>query len=151
MLGMSDDVIPTTGDEFYKKLMSGVTKSEYLGQEKVGEVLCHHCRFIQEDFDWDIWIEVGKRPLVHKVVPDLAKQLAGAGVQFQDAKINYTVAFTDWNVAPKFTDADFKFTPPAGAEKVESMFESARSRRIRCWGRQRRRSRPRTWTATRST
>ena len=124
MLGGSDGLIPTANDDFYKKIMSGVTKSLYLGQEKVGEVMCHHCRFIQEDFDWDIWIEVGKQPLVHKVVPDLAKQLAGAGAQFQGANISYNVTFTDWNVAPKFTDADFQFTPPIGAEQVDSMFES---------------------------
>ncbi len=129
MLGMSGVVIPTSGDEFYRALMDGVIKSEYLGQEKVGdlktgEVLCHHCRFIQEEFDWDIWIEVGNRPLVHKVQPDLTKQLAGAGGQFDGVTLSYIVTLSDWNVAPKFTAADFSFTPPADAQKVESIMEA---------------------------
>jgi peroxiredoxin len=129
MLGMSGVVIPTSGEEFFKGLTAGVTKSEYLGQEKVGdsktgEVLCHHCRFIQEDFDWDIWIEVGKRPVVHKVQPDLTKQLAQAGAQLEDVKLSYVVSLTNWNVAPKFTEGDFSFTPPAGAQKVETMLEA---------------------------
>jgi peroxiredoxin len=124
MLGMSADAIPTSGEEFYKSLMNGVTKSEYLGKEKVGDVECHHCRFIQEEFDWDVWIEVGKRPLVHKAQPDLTKQLAGAGAQLGDAKISYVVTISDWNVAPKFTDADFAFTPPADAQKVDALLEA---------------------------
>jgi thiol-disulfide isomerase/thioredoxin len=35
----------------------------------------------------------------------------------------YTVAFSDWNVAPKFTAADFAFKPPAGAEEVDELIE----------------------------
>ncbi len=123
MLGMSGEVIPTSGDEFYKTLTAGVTESEYLGQEKLGEAQCHHCRFIQEDFDWDIWIEVGKRPVVHKVQPDLTKQLAGSGGRFEGVKLGYVVTLSDWNVSPKFTEADFTFTPPADSQKVETLLE----------------------------
>jgi peroxiredoxin len=122
MLGMNGDWIPTSGDELFKRLTDGVTESKYLGQEKVGEVECHHLRFVQEEFDWDIWIQVGKTPLVQKIVPDLAKQLASAGAQFQNTKLGFTVTFSDWNVAPKFTPADFEFTPPAVAQKVDELF-----------------------------
>jgi peroxiredoxin len=121
ILGMSGVVIPTGGEEFYKGLIDGVTRSEYLGQEKIGDALCHHCRFIREDFDWDIWIEVGDRPVPHRVQPDLTKQLPNNGNE--SMKLTYIVNATDWNVAPKFTDADFKFTPPPGAEQGETLFE----------------------------
>ena len=124
MLGMSGEVIPTSG-EFYETLTAGVIASEYLGQEKLGEVECHRCRFIQEDFDWDIWIEVGERPVVHKVQPDLTKQLAGAGGRFEGAKLSYAVMLSDWNVSPEFTEADFTFAPPADAQQVEALLESA--------------------------
>jgi len=123
MMGMSAAILPTSGEEFYKSLIEGVTKSEYLGIEEVGGVRCHHCRFFQEQFSWDVWIEAGDRPLVHKVVPDLSKQFADAGGMFEDAKFEYSVTVSDWNVAPKFTDADFAFDPPANAEKVDSLFE----------------------------
>jgi thiol-disulfide isomerase/thioredoxin len=62
--------------------------------------------------DWDMWVEAGKTPLIHKIVPDLAKQLAAAGQQLGDAKVEYTISFSNWNTSPKFTEADFKFTPP---------------------------------------
>jgi len=127
-VGGSGALIPTEGEEFYRKLIKGVKKSEYLGEEKVGEIPCHHCRFVREDFAWDIWIEAGPRPLVHKIVPDLSRQFAKAGEAFKDAKLEYTVEFTDWNVAPKFTEQDFAFTPPAGAEQVDSLFAGIRGR-----------------------
>jgi peroxiredoxin len=122
MLGMSEVVIPSSGEEFYRNLSEGVVKSEYVGEEKVGDVLCHHCRFVQEDFDWDIWIEVGKRPLVHKVQPDLAKQFAASSAP-PDLKMSYVVTLTDWNTEPKFTPEDFTFKAPAGAQKSDSLFE----------------------------
>jgi peroxiredoxin len=128
MLGMSADVIPTSGEELYKKLIEGVTKSEYVGKEKVGDVPCHRLRFTQAEFDWDIWIEDGERPLVHKAVPDLTKQIAGAGAQLEGAKMDYSVTFSDWNMSPKFTDADFSFTPPADAQQVDSLFEGMQDR-----------------------
>lgn len=120
MLGMAGAVIPTNPEEFYKNLTAGVTESKYVGQEKVGDVLCHHLHFVQEDFDWDIWIEVGKRPVVHKVQPDLSKQLAGEG-QLDKIQLEYVVTISDWNVAPKFTEADFTFNPPADAEEADSV------------------------------
>lgn len=122
MLGMNGDWIPTSGEALFKNMMSGVTGSKYLGIEKVGKVDCHHCKFMQEDFDWEIWIEASKTPLVRKLSPDLLKQLAAAGAQIEGAKINYTVNFSDWNVAPKFTDADFEFTPPKGVQRVDNLF-----------------------------
>jgi peroxiredoxin len=122
MLGMNGDWIPTSGDELFKRLTDGVTESKYLGKKKVGEVECHHLQFVQEEFDWAIWIQVGKEPLVQKIVPDLAKQLASAGEQFQNTKLSFTVTFSDWNLAPKFTPADFEFTPPTGAQKVDELF-----------------------------
>lgn len=123
MLGMADAVIPTNPDDFYKTLMTGVTASKYLGNEKVGDVECHHCRFVQEDFDWDIWVEVGKRPVPHKIQPDLAKQLANMGGKPGNMKLNYVVTLTDWNVEPKFTDADFTFVAPPGAQKSDTLFD----------------------------
>jgi peroxiredoxin len=122
MIGLPGAIIPTNGDDFYKALMEGVTGSEYLGTEDADGVRCHHCRFIQEDVNWEIWIEDGEQPLVRKLVPNMSKQLADAGGMMKDAKLEYSASFANWNVAPKFSDDDFKFEPPATAEKVDSLF-----------------------------
>jgi peroxiredoxin len=119
VLGSTGALIPpTNGDKYFKTLTANVNKPEYVGKEKIGSVQCDHVRFQQERFDWDVWIEEGKRPLPHKVVLDLAKQVGS-----DKAKVHYTVAFSDWNVAPKFTDADFTFKPPAGTEEVDVLIE----------------------------
>ena len=123
MLGTTDSVIPLSGPEFYRNLMASATKADYLGQEKVGDAECHHCRCTQEDFDWDIWIDSGKQPLVRKVALDLAKYTK-AGPQMPDTKIDYAVTFSDWNVAPNFAPADFAFVPPAGARRVAELIEA---------------------------
>jgi peroxiredoxin len=122
-MGLSATVLSPDAEAFYKALMEGVVSSEYLGVEEVGGVECHHCRFVQESVSWDIWIEKGDRPLVHKVVPDMSKQFAEMGDAYKDAKLEYIATISEWNVEPKFTDADFAFQPPADAEQVESLFD----------------------------
>jgi peroxiredoxin len=123
MMGVSGEYLSDNGEQFYKALMEGVASSEYIGEEDVDGVRCHRCRFVQEDFNWDIWIDAGEQPLVRKIVPDMSKQFAQAEGLLAGAKMEYEVAFKEWNVEPKFTDADFAFTPPAEAEKVDSLFE----------------------------
>jgi peroxiredoxin len=122
MGGMGSFALPVGGNRFYQQLMTGVTSSEYLGQEKIGDAMCHHLRFVQALFDWDIWIEQGDRPVIRKVAPDLSKELAQAGDSAKGTKVEMSFVFSDWNVAPKFTDADFVFTPPSGARKSDSLF-----------------------------
>jgi peroxiredoxin len=123
MMGASGAYLSADSEEFYKALMEGVTKSEYVGMEEVDSAQCHHLRFEQEEFNWDIWIDAGEKPLVRKIVPDLSKQFAQAGGMLEDAKMEYVVTLKDWDVEPKFADADFAFTPPEGATKVDSLFE----------------------------
>jgi peroxiredoxin len=118
ILGSQGSLIPTGGDDFYKSLIAGVISSKYIGAEKIGEVLCHHVQFIEKHLDWDVWIEDGKRPVVEKFVLDTSKQYPGEKVS-----ITYTVKFSDWNVAPKFKDADFALKLPATAEKVDELID----------------------------
>ena len=118
ILGSQGSLIPTGGDDYFKRLTAGVTSSKYIGTDKVGGVQCHHLRFGEKRFDWDIWIADGKQPIVEQIVVDMSKQFAD-----EKATVTYTVAFSDWNVAPKFTDADFTFKPPAGAEEADELIE----------------------------
>jgi peroxiredoxin len=125
ILGAQGSLIPSSGDEYYKRLIAGVESSTYIGKEKVGDAMCHHLRFAEKAFNWEIWIEDGKRPVVEKVLVDLSKQFAD-----QKATVTYTVAFSDWNVAPKFTAADFTFKAPANTEEVEELIEAEPTRAL---------------------
>jgi hypothetical protein len=75
ILGAQGSLIPTGGD-YYKQLVAAVESSKYIGAEKVGDVICHHLRFVEKRFDWDVWVEDGKRPVVERIVIDLSKQFA---------------------------------------------------------------------------
>jgi thiol-disulfide isomerase/thioredoxin len=118
VLGSQGSLIPIGGDDYFKQLVAGVESSKYIGTEKVGDIMCHHLRFIEKRFDWDIWIDDGKRPVVEKVVVDMSKQSKD-----EKATVTYGVAFSDWDVAPKFKPADFTFKQPVGAEEVDVLID----------------------------
>jgi len=119
ILGGQTWLIPTGGADYVKELMTGVESSRYIGQETTNGVALHHLRFVEKHFDWDIWIRDGKEPLVDKVVVDMSKEFAD-----HQATVKYSVSFSDWNVAPKFTPADFAFKAPATAQQVDELIES---------------------------
>jgi len=79
------------------------------GQDFVGDDLCDHYAFRQGDYDWQIWITTGGKPLPRKVV--ITNRADEARPQ--------SVSLIDWNLKPTFKDSTFAFTPPKGATKVE--------------------------------
>jgi len=79
------------------------------GQDFVGEDLCDHYAFRQGNFDWQIWITTGSKPLPRKIV--ITNRADEARPQ--------SVSLISWNLKPTFKDSIFAFTPPKGASKVE--------------------------------
>jgi thiol-disulfide isomerase/thioredoxin len=111
------------GDSVYDTLMEGVTQVKDLGTDSVDGVSCRHLTLSQEEMDWDLWIEQGERPVPHKVSMDLSKQYGEAIDAAQNLEFRMTFRFRDWNTKPEFKDDDFRFTPPDGAQQVDSLFE----------------------------
>jgi len=79
------------------------------GQDIIGNTVCDHYAFRQGDFDWEIWIATGTKPLPRKIV------ITNRG----DEARPQSVTLMEWNVKPAFTEATFRFTPPKGATKIE--------------------------------
>ena len=79
------------------------------GQDFVGKDLCDHYAFRQGNFDWQIWITAGEKPLPRKLVI----------TNRNDEARPQSLQLIDWNLKPTFKDAVFKFTPPKGATAVE--------------------------------
>ena len=52
----------------YKSMIENVKSSYYIGTSFVFGVRCHHLSFVEEDKDWQIWIEDGNRKIPRKVV-----------------------------------------------------------------------------------
>ena len=108
------DIVAPAGDLLYKNafeiLMQDVKSGFVVGKGMIEGVRCDHLAFRAIDVDWQIWIQEGNQPLPRKLVIT-STDVAGAP--------QFTVVMTKWNLAPKFSDGTFTFTPPKGARKVD--------------------------------
>jgi hypothetical protein len=93
-------------------LMQDVTFAAVVGKARVGSVMCDHLLFSRPGVDFQIWVPEAGKPLPLKYV------VVDTGVPELVATITL---ISNWNVAPKVTDALFTFVPPQGSKKTEFM------------------------------
>ncbi len=91
----------------YEALTADVIESKYVGHGVVDGVEAHHLAFRGAETDWQIWVEIGDRPIPRKYV--ITSKTVAAAPQ-------YTLRIKSWkNEAP----SAYAFAPPEGAKKVE--------------------------------
>ena len=78
------------------------------GQDLVGEHVCNHYAFRQEQIDWQLWIRDGAEPLPCKIVI----------TDRSDEARPQSTSVLSWNLKPDFDDAAFTFAPPEGAMRI---------------------------------
>jgi hypothetical protein len=93
----------------YEELMSGVLEAKHIGRGVVEGVECEHLAFRNLDIDWQIWVEVGERPVPRKYV--ITSKAVGAAPQ-------YTLRLRDWKTGVTPAPDAFAFKPPAGSSGV---------------------------------
>ena len=79
------------------------------GQDFVGGDLCDHYALRQGNFDWQIWITAGSKPLPRKLV------ITNRG----DEARPQSVSLIEWNLKPVLASSAFTFKPPKGAKAIE--------------------------------
>jgi hypothetical protein len=90
--------------------MKDVIDAKHIGQGVIDGIECEHLAFRNADVDWQIWIQLGARPIPRKYVIT-SKMVTGAP--------QYTLRIKDWKTdAPVAADA-FVFKNAAGMTKVE--------------------------------
>jgi hypothetical protein len=90
----------------YDDLMADVIEARHIGHGVIDGVECNHLAFRNADTDWQIWIEIGARPIPRKFV------ITNKGVT---AAPQYTLHIKEFRTdAPVVADA-FVFKPPQGA------------------------------------
>lgn len=94
----------------YDQLMAGVLDAKHVGRAVVDGIECEHLAFRDEDTDWQIWIEVGPKPIPRKYVIT-SKAVASAP--------QYTLLVKDWKTDVAVSPEAFTFEAPADAKKVE--------------------------------
>jgi hypothetical protein len=91
-------------------LLESTIRGTYLGIHDVEGVACHHLAFLQENIDWEIWIENGKVPVPRKFVIRYKRERGWP---------QYTAVLMDWKLDPKLDDATFEASIPEEAVEVE--------------------------------
>ena len=93
----------------YDALVAGVREAKYIGRGIIDGVECEHLAFRNFDTDWQLWVEVGDKPIPRKLVIT-TKTLNNAP--------QYTLRVKKWKTGIKPAGNAFKFTPPAGAKQL---------------------------------
>lgn len=95
----------------YDVLSADVIEAKYIGHGVVAGRDCEHLAFRNLDTDWQLWVEVGDRPMPCKMV--ITSKTVGGAPQ-------YTVRVTGWETGIEPAPDAFTFVPPAGATLLES-------------------------------
>jgi hypothetical protein len=93
----------------YAALIAGVKEAKHIGRGVIDGVECEHLAFRNFDTDWQLWVEVGARPIPRKMVIT-SKTLNNAP--------QYTLHVKSWKTGVQPAPDAFAFTPPAGAKKL---------------------------------
>ena len=113
-------------DDIYAAIMDGVVKASYAGRETVDGIECDHLKFVQEQFDWEMWVTSGLNAVVVQVLNDMSKavgSMAADGSTAKGMKMTVLNRFSNWVVDGELPADAFEFKPPSGARKAESLFE----------------------------
>ena len=93
----------------YEILVAGVKEAKHIGRGVIDGRECEHLAFRNFDTDWQLWVEVGKRPVPRKLVIT-TKTVNGAP--------QYTLRVKGWKTGVEPAPDAFAFVPPAGAKQL---------------------------------
>lgn len=101
----------------YAELSEDVVCGNYLGRSMLNGVPVHHLAFRNRDgVDWELWVEDGDRPLPRRYVIT-TRDLPGSP--------QYSATMSGWDLSPRFTADEFRFSPPADAMRVSFLATSS--------------------------
>jgi hypothetical protein len=87
-----------------------VLRSKYVGRNDAAGVDCDHLAFIQENVDWQLWINRGKKPLPRKIVITYKKL---------PTQPQWEAVFSNWRFDHQLPASFFEPTIPKGAIKAD--------------------------------
>jgi hypothetical protein len=93
----------------YDVLVAGVMEAKHLGRGVIDGRECEHLAFRNFDTDWQLWVEVGARPIPRKMV---------VTTKTMNSAPQYTLRVKSWKTDVKVAPDAFTFVPPATAKKL---------------------------------
>ncbi len=95
--------------DVFARLSEDIITAKYIGHGVVDDVECLHLAFRNRDTDWQIWVEIGAKPIPRKYVIT-SKTMAQAP--------QYTLRIRDFRTDVKPEANAFSFRPPEGTTSV---------------------------------
>ena len=92
---------------------------DYVEQNTLGAVPTDHIADSTEGVDYQIWIAKDSLPRRVKLT-----------YKNKPGQPQFWAEFTDWNMKPKISSSNFTFTPPKGAEKIQSIVPAAGTKSV---------------------
>jgi hypothetical protein len=93
----------------YDVLVADVKEAKHIGRGVIDGVECEHLAFRNAETDWQLWVEVGERPVPRKLV--ITSKTINSAPQ-------YTLRVKSWKTGFEPAAEAFAFVPPEGAKKV---------------------------------
>jgi hypothetical protein len=93
----------------YDTLTAEVIYAKHVGRDVIAGVECEHLAFGTAEVDWELWVELGPRPIPRKYV--LTTKMVARTAQ-------YTLMVREWQTDTQPRASTFMFSPPAGATRV---------------------------------
>ena len=94
----------------YERLVADVLEAKHIGRGVVEGVECEHLAFRNFDTDWQVWIDVGDKPMPRKLV--ITSKTINSAPQ-------YTFRMKTWKTGVATPASAFTLEPPAGAAQLD--------------------------------
>lgn len=108
--GLTFPLADLIADDPYAMLSAGARSGFVVGPGDVNGTTCHHLAFVQDDLEWQVWIDAGERPLPRKLVIYYTS-LPGTP--------QYSAVLSDWEFPKSLPAARFAAQLPGDAHRVE--------------------------------
>ncbi len=96
----------------YETLVAGVMEAKHIGRGVIAGRECEHLAFRNFDTDWQLWVDVGDKPIPRKMV--ITSKTLNSAPQ-------YTLRVKSWNTDIKPATDAFVFVPPANAKRLDPL------------------------------
>lgn len=93
----------------YRSVRGKIQYGIYLGLNDVNGRSCQTLAFVEQDIDWQIWIDPGPQLTPCKLV---------ISYKTQPGQPQFSAVFTDWDFAPRIAEPVFTPDLPPGTEKI---------------------------------
>jgi len=94
----------------YEALVADVLEAKHVGRGVIDGRECEHLAFRNFDTDWQLWVEVGDKPIPRKMV--ITSKTLNSTPQ-------YTLRVKTWNTDVRPASDAFVFVPPAKAQRLD--------------------------------